>query len=330
MKILVTGGTGFIGSHLVGRLIGDGHDVVCLSKDRLNAEWLEGIGASVVMGDLTGTTDWGPILEGVEVVYHAAGITRARWTDDYYRVNHEGTKRFLDTCLRYAPGLGRFVYISSQTAAGPSRDGVPLTETCECRPVSHYGLSKLLAEGEVRSVSDRVPVTIIRPAAVYGPRERDMLSIFQIVRRGIRPVIGFRPKKMNIVFVEDLVDGIVRAAGSARAVGETFFIGAGESVPSDRFARVIAEVAGRRTVRVTVPHVMAYTVGAVSGAVGKIRGCSVLFNVQKAREAVQREWSCSIEKAREHFGYAPRVSLEEGVRRTLGWYREAGWIGANH
>jgi len=329
MKILVTGGTGFIGSHLVRRLLHEGHDVICLSKDRLNADYLQELGASVVLGDLNGMLEWESIFDGVKVVYHAAGITRARWTRDYYRVNYLGTKRFLEMCLRHAPVIDRFVYVSSQTAAGPSRDGFPLTENSECMPVSHYGRSKLRAEGEVMSVAGRLPVTIIRPAAVYGPRERDVFNYFQLVQKGIRPVIGFRSKKMNLVFVEDLVEGIARAGESDRAIGETYFLGAEESVSSDRLGRVIAEVAGKKALRVTVPHFVAYTVGAVSGALGKIRGCSVLFNVQKAREAVQREWSCSIVKAREHFGYAPRVSLEDGVRRTLGWYREAGWIAGN-
>lgn len=174
MKVLVTGGTGFIGSTLIERLRSRGDEVTSVAKDRLNLSLLEALGVQVVLGDLNEANGWDRILAGVECVYHLAGVTRAQSSREYYEGNHLATRRLLELCLQYCPGLERFLYVSSLAAVGPALNSEPVEETTPYHPVSHYCRSKMQGEMEVLQVHDRLPVTIVRPSAVYGPRERDM------------------------------------------------------------------------------------------------------------------------------------------------------------
>ncbi len=155
MRVLVTGGSGFVGSHLIERLRERGDEVVSLAKEAANRELLAGLGVETVIGDLNNGIDPVPLLDRVEVVFHLAGVTRARATDDYYEGNHRATKRLIEHCIRHGRSVRRFVYVSSQAAAGPSLDGRPVDERIPCRPVSHYGRSKMLAEKEVLAARDR-------------------------------------------------------------------------------------------------------------------------------------------------------------------------------
>jgi dihydroflavonol-4-reductase len=266
------------------------------------------------------------VLEDVECVYHVAGVTRARDVQEYYDGNYVATKRIAEICATQASTLKRFVYISSQAAAGPSLDGVPVTERASYHPVSHYGKSKMMGELAVRRLEDRLPITIVRPSAVYGPRERDMYDYMKMVKAGIQLHIGFRPKYMNLIHVEDLVRGILLASDSPRAEGETYFLGSEHAYSTDELGATIARVVGSCPWRLHLPHAVVRTVGMLGELAGKALRKPVFFNREKARESVQASWSCSIEKAVEQLGFLPRLSLAEGMERTYEWYRQHGWM----
>ena len=223
-KILVTGATGFIGSHLVERLRREGHEVRCIAKDPLNVKVLEASGCSVVLGDLNNGVDWDALLDGIDIVYHVAGVTRCKRPEDYYEGNYRATQRFVQVCSDICRRLSRFVYVSSLTATGPSCDGLPVHEDAPYHPVSHYGKSKMMAELEVLRASDRIPVTIVRPSAVYGPRERDMYDYIRMIKRGLQVLIGYRKKMLSLIHADDLVSGIILAGQSAVAAGRTYFL----------------------------------------------------------------------------------------------------------
>ncbi len=326
MKVLVTGGTGFIGSHLVERLRAEGDEVVCIAKDPLNIKVLESLGCHVVLADLNNGMMWESVLDGVEQIYHVAGVTRARTPHDYYEGNYLATKRFVEICSHSSLALKRFVYVSSLAAAGPSPDGLPLQEDAECRPVSAYGKSKLLAEREVLKAEDKLPVTVVRPSLVYGPRERDMYDYMRMVKRGIRLMIGFKQKYFSLIHVDDLVEGILLAGESPASVGGTYFLGSEHFYTTGDIGGAISRVLQRRTLSVCVPHALIFVLGAVSEAIGKITGRSVLFNSEKVREVVQPYWTCSVAKARDVFGFRQRIELEDGMRRTYHWYCANGWM----
>jgi nucleoside-diphosphate-sugar epimerase len=326
MKILVTGGTGFIGSHLVERLRDKGYEVRCIAKDAMNARLLESRGCSVVIGDLNSPVSWEPLLEDVDTVYHVAGVTRCRKPAEYYEGNYLATKKVVDTCMRVSPDISHFVYVSSQTAIGPSVDGLPVGEETPYHPVSHYGKSKMLAELEVQRAEGKLPVTIVRPSAVYGPRERDMYDYIKTIKHGLKLLIGFHDKLMSLIHVEDLVNGIILAGESALAAGEKYFLGSEEYYSYSEIGATIARVVHRHPLSLRLPHCLVWSVGAVSTVIGKLSGQQVFLNIEKAREVVQPAWTCSVAKARTQLGFHQRVSLEEGMRQTYRWYVENGWL----
>jgi nucleoside-diphosphate-sugar epimerase len=326
MKVLVTGGTGFIGSHLVERLCAGGDEVVCVAKDPLNIRLLESLGCTVVLADLNNGLMWDSVLDGVEQIYHVAGVTRARDPGDYYEGNTLATRRFVEICSDSSLSLNRFVYISSLAAAGPSPDGHPLQENAPPHPVSAYGKSKLLAEREVMRAQDRLPVTIVRPAMVYGPRERDMYDYMRMVKRGIRLLIGFHQKVFSLIHVQDLVQGVLLAGNATASVGGTYFLGSERFYTTGDIGKAMSRVLHRHTVGVCIPHAVVYAVGAISEAIGKITGRNMLFNSEKVREVVQPSWTCSVAKAREVLGFRQRIDLEEGMRQTYRWYCANGWM----
>lgn len=326
MKTLVTGGTGFIGSHLIERLLGKGYEVLCVAKDVLNRELLERAGCKVVLADLNNGISWDSLLDGVDCVYHVAGVTRCRSPREYYEGNYRATKHFVDICVNLRSSLKRFVYVSSLTAVGPSLDGRPVDETSPYHPVSHYGKSKMLAELEVLRVSDRLPMTIVRPSAVYGPRERDMYDYMRLIKKGIQPLVGFRSKLMSLIHSDDLVDGIIRSGESEIAVGKTYLLGS-EAIYSVReIGRAISCAVHRHPLCVGLPHCLIYAVGGIATLVGKATGQQVFFNIEKVKESVQPAWTCSVEKAKSELGFHQSVELVEGMKSTYSWYCKNGWM----
>lgn len=326
MTTMVTGATGFIGSHLVERLRGEGRRVICVAKDTLNARFLESLGCTIVLADLNNGVPWQRLLEDIETVYHLAGVTRARHSREYYEGNVLGTRNLVNACLRYAPRLRRLVVVSSLTATGPSPDGTPLSEDAPFHPVSHYGRSKMLAEQEVVKTGDRLPWTIVRPSAVYGPRERDMYDYIRMIGRGLEPLIGLKDKLLSLIYADDLVDGILLAGESRRAIGRTYFLGSEAPYSYHEIGLAIARVLRCRPRCLRLPHWLVYVVGACAVAAGMLSGTQVFFNIQKARESVQPAWVCSVERARQDLGFRQRIGLEEGMRRTCDWYRQHGWL----
>jgi dihydroflavonol-4-reductase len=326
MKILITGATGFIGSHLVERLGKSGHQIRCIAKDPLNVGILKSAGYEVILGDLNNGVDWDMLLDGIDLVYHVAGVTRCTATEEYYEGNYRATKRLIEICSLQCTHLKRFVYVSSLSAIGPSLNGRPVEESTPYHPVSHYGKSKMLAEIEVQNASSRLPITIVRPSAVYGPRERDMYDYIKLIKKGIELLIGFGEKLLSLIYCEDLVRGIQLAGESPVAIGKTYFLGSEQFYTVRDLGQTIARVVVAHPVNICLPHAVVYGVGAAAAAIGILTHQQVFFNLEKARESVQPAWTCSVEQAKNDLGFRQMVSLEEGMRKTYRWYCENGWL----
>ncbi len=326
VTILVTGGTGFLGSYLIEQLVSRGYQIKCLAKDELNAVYLRSLNVEMVLGDLNDGIGWENLLKDVQYIYHLAGVTRARRNEDYYRGNYLATKNIILQCRKFCRYLKRFIFVSSLAAAGPARDGNPLTESMPCHPISHYGRSKMLAEKEVLRYRDELPITIVRPPAVYGPRDRDMLQYIQLIEKGIQPLLGFGKKWLNLIHRDDLINGIIMAGEHPKAVNETFFIGGERSYSTEEIGNAISSILQKRRLKIHIPHFLVYLVGAYSEAFGKICRQEVFFNLQKVREAVQEGWICSVEKAKSCLGFRENLTLNEGMASTCQWYLDQGWI----
>lgn len=326
MTAIVTGATGFIGRHLVDALAAAGEDVRCLTRSRAGTDARPNVAfhqASYERNDL-GVPD--AVLAGATTVYHLAGATRAVSAGQFSAANVTVTERLLDRMQQLCP-RARFVLVSSQAAAGPARDADhPKTESDPAAPIEDYGKSKLAAERLVKGRSD-LEWTITRPVAVYGPGDRDFLSIFTMVKRGLAVYPGIRNSVINTIYVGDVVAGLVAAAQSRAAVGKTFFLGDDAAQTWKEIYDVIAETLGQaKPVEIRIPKGVVAIGGAIGDIVGSLSGQASLLNSNKATLAAPKYWLCSSERARADLGFVPATRLRDGMRTTYDWYVRHRWL----
>jgi nucleoside-diphosphate-sugar epimerase len=325
MKIAVTGATGFVGSHVAEQLVGAGHEVTVLARSPGRLGWIRHLPARVLYGDLDRPDILRELARGQDVIVHAAGLTRAMSLEEFVRVNVEGSVRVMDAALAAAPSLRRFVYLSSQAAMGPSPEGEPLSEDAPRRPISDYGLSKSFAEDALARFADRVPITVIRPPWVYGPRDRDTLAYFRLAARGLRLVVAPR-SFYSVVHVDNLAIGIRLAAESGLPGARAYFLTDGAGFDIERISRMMCDAVGRRAVRVRVPVAAVAVVAAVNEVATRITGRPPLIGWRKFGETRNPCWLVSDRRAHDELGYRPMICTERGMVETAAWYRVAGWL----
>lgn len=325
MRSLVTGGSGFIGSHLVEALVARGDEVVCLVRDG-RPGWLEGLpSVALVPGDVTNPDALQRCVDGVDRVFHLAGLTKARAPAEFFRVNAEGTGNLVRACSVVKGTPRRFVYLSSLAAVGPSPDRVPRGETAIPRPVSPYGWSKLHGETEVLRVRDRLGIVILRPPVVYGPRDRGLWVYARWVRRGVVPMPSGPPRALSLCAVEDLVRVLLAAAEADVPSGEVYHVAGEGAFTWEEVGRAFGTAMGirARPLRLPIPFLLGLAAGAE--AWGRMRGRATSLNRGKVREALGH-WVCDTGKARRHLAFLPGVGLEEGVALAVRWYLSRGWL----
>ncbi len=325
-KVLVTGGTGFVGSHLAELLVRKGHDVTCLVRDPQRLRWLQGLKVRIAPGDCSRPDSLADAVRDAALVYHVAGLTKAFRTVDFYGVNHLGTRNLLEACARYGTGIQKFVLVSSLAAAGPAAEGRPARESDQPHPVSDYGKSKLLAEEETLRYRDRFPVVILRPSAVYGPRDTDVFELFRWASKGFLLDVGGGERYMNWCHVHDIAEALLLAGSETVPSGSIYFIAEDRVYSSSEFRRLLLCSGGVKARSVSVPAWTGYLIGALSEWAGRIRGRATIMNRQKVREAVERYWTCDLQKARTDLGFCARISLEQGLTATWKWYRDERWL----
>lgn len=326
LEVLVTGATGFIGSHLTETLVKAGYNVTCLVRETSNLRWIKHLAVKLTYGSLEDKESLRQAVSGKDLVFHSAALINAVKRSDFWRVNTEGTTNLLSACKEAAPSLRRFVFVSSQAAAGPSRKAQPVNEEDVCQPVSCYGLSKLEAEQIVKAHSKYFPYTIIRPSAVFGPRDPELLGYFKIFARGWTLQIGFRDRQFSVIFVDDLVRAIVAAAENPRAAGQTYLIAYPEPYSWSLVGEKLQAALNRRARKLIVPVAMLYFLGSLGTLWAKIRQRPAVLNFDKAKEMAQPNWLCSTEKATKELGLQPSTPLNEALKTTFQWYKSQGWL----
>jgi nucleoside-diphosphate-sugar epimerase len=328
----VTGGTGFVGSHLVEELLQRGYNEVrCLVRSR--QKWLQPFNITPVRGDLSDIEMLWDAVRDVDIVYHVAGLTRAQEWGAFYQANVQATLNLMGALRHSNPDVGRVLITSSLAAVGRCANGVATEET-PLQPISMYGRSKaemeeaLRAKHEMRaSYAEQLPITVVRPPAVYGPRDRDILTFFQTVKRHVCPVVGRGDEPaLSLVHVRDLVRGMVDAAEHDVTVGETYFVGSEAAYSWNDVKAATTSALDTWALTLPVPGALVGAVGAAAEAWGALTGSYPPLNREKAREIRHACTICSVEKAQADFGYAQRIPLSEGVRETIEWYENEGWL----
>ena len=328
----VTGGTGFVGSHLVEELLRRGMDEVrCLV--RTDPKWLSDLDVEHVRGDLSDVETLWAALDGVTHVYHAAGLTRAPTWQPFYDVNVQGTLNLMGAVKHAAPDVERVLVTSSLAAVGRC-EADRATEAHPLRPISRYGRSKAQMEEALREPHDLteayvdvLPITIVRPSAVYGPRDRDILDFFRAVQWHVCPVVGRGSvPTLSLVHARDLATGIVDASLAPAAEGETYLLGSERPYAWNEVKEAATDALDTWAVTLPLPPALVGAVGTLAEAWGTLTGAYPPLNRDKAREIRHACTACSIEKARADFGYDPATPLDEGVRETIEWYRAQGWL----
>lgn len=325
-KVLVTGGTGLVGSHLIELLIQNGYQVSCLVRDPARLRWLAGQNVTLIRGDCSLPESLGPAVKEASLIFHVAGVTKARRPKEFYDVNHVGTRNLLDACLRFGRDIKKFILVSSLAAAGPSPDGRPVTDADEPNPVSDYGRSKQLAEQEALRCRDRLPVVILRPSAVYGPRDTDMFELFRWASRGVWIELAGGDRFINPCFVLDLATALLRSAQKKTRSGDIYFVAEEKQYSWSEFKAVLASTGNVKARTVTLPYWAAYLVALGTEAASLLSLKPAVTSRQKIREAVQKYWICDVSKIKKDLGFEAEYPLTKGLSITWKWYRENGWL----
>jgi nucleoside-diphosphate-sugar epimerase len=318
--ILVTGGTGFIGTHLVRRLLAAGQPVRCLIRRQARPRNLPA-GVEPVYGDLASGAGLSEALRGADTVIHLAGVTKALSSSEYYAGNARASRNLAGAMA----GLGlRLVHVSSLAAIGPSLDGKPVTEDAEPHPLTHYGKSKLEAE---RAVQELAPdAVIVRPPVVYGPNDTDVFQLLKSISRGFVLQIAGGERWFSAIYVKDLVEGLMAAAASPRAAGRAYFLAHAKPVSWSQFGALAARIMKRTPRVLKLPAAVARATGWGAEIWSQFTGKPGIVSREKVAEAECAFWTCDPRRAAAELGFAASTSLEEGLAETLLWYKEAGWL----
>ena len=322
-RVLVTGASGFVGGHVADRFAQAGWRVRCLVRPTSSRRWLASLGAEFALGDVGAGHGLAAACAGCDTVVHAAGLTNAVHPGEYQRVNVEGTLRLW--AAAEAAGARRFVLVSSLAAAGPSRGAEPQDETAEPRPVNAYGRSKLAGERVVLGVGGPVQAVVVRPPAVYGPRDADFLALFRAAARGWFPRFGRGPRTLSLVHAVDLAEGIYLAAERG-AAGRVYYVTDGAAHDLWEMAEGIGAALGRGVRALPVPAA-ALWLGALAGEAqaALLRRPGVL-SFDRLAQFSRTGWTASDARARLELGYRSRYDLPSGLEDTVRWYRGVGWI----
>jgi nucleoside-diphosphate-sugar epimerase len=324
MKSLVTGATGFVGSHLVDRLLAAGHEVTALVRSPAKAAGLAERGVRLVAGDLHDERALLEAARGQDVVHHVAALVGAVDEAEFLRANREGTANLVRAVQAGAPAA-RFVLTSSLAAAGPAARGTPRTTEEPERPVTMYGRSKRASERVVRESG--LDWVIARPPAVYGPRDRDnFLAVFKASRLGLLPVFGDGTQELSMVYAPDLADALFLAGTAPGVGGRAYFVSHPEIVTSAGVVEEIARAAGRRVRLLPLPRPVAeLALGAVGGTAALLKRKTIL-RADKANEFFQPAWTGDVAPFLRDTGWQPAHALRPGMEATYRWYVEQGWL----
>lgn len=323
MKAFITGGTGFIGSHLVDTLLEDPqNDLRCLVRN--NLKWLKNKSITPIKGDLHDLSALKEGMKDVDIVFHLAAVVKAPNKTTFTRNNVDATENIIRIAQK--EGVNKIVILSSLAAVGPSFQR-PVSEEDPLMPVSMYGESKKEMEEMIHSIANPDDsITILRPPAVYGPREDQIFSVFQAASKGVFPIIGDgESTRISLVHVNDVIQGLIGASKNDKAGINTYFVSSEKTYNWNQIKAATSLALNKKLLTIKVKPGLVKKISGIIEDVASVFGKYPVINREKASELIL-EWTCSVDKAKKDLGFRQTMSLEDGIAQTIKWYKAHNWI----
>jgi len=324
--VLVTGASGFIGSHLVDYLLSLGCTVHCLVRKTSNLRWLDPSRVHLHAVDLARLEQLGDTLGEAEYLFHCAGLTRAKTRQEYFRINADLCSPLYRNCAARGKRLKAIVHLSSLAAVGPAMPGRPVNEKTPCRPLTFYGQSKRAGEEIARQFSSSLPMVILRPPVVYGPRENNFFTYLRAVSRGWNIKIGSTRRDLSLIHVADLVRAMVTAAAAPPHEENVFFVTDGKAYSWEDVAQAAMQALDVRARSIVIPESVLFPLAVLCETLARFGTEPALLDRQRLIDICQGSWTASCEKFMNHYGFQPRHDLSSGLAETLGWYKNHRWL----
>lgn len=322
MNALVTGATGFVGRHLIDALTAGGDTVTALVRSPEKARDLPGRGVRIAPGDLGSMEALRSAVHGQDIIYHVAGLVAARNEAEFLAVNRDGMVRLLDAATD--AGRPRIVLVSSLAAGGPTERGTRLSGDEAPHPVTAYGRSKLAGERVLRRGT--LPWTIIRPPAVYGPHDTEMLRVFRAAKLGVAPVFGDGAQELSLIYGPDLGQALAAAGRTPETTGKIYYASHPELLTSASLVKIIGRALGRSVRLIPLPRWTARGALAVTGTLARLARRPTLLTPDKANEFFAPAWTCDSSTLTAATGWQPEFDLARGAAATVAWYRASGTL----
>lgn len=327
-KVLVTGASGFIGSYLVQGLLDRGLEVYAGIRSTSSKNYLQDDRIHFLELNLNRRSDLEETLKSIpfEYVIHNAGITKASKKSTYFEVNYGLTKNLVEALQNVIPALKKFTLISSLAAYGPAdnqKEGI-VSRNSTPQPVTNYGESKLAAENYLQGLAN-FPYAIVRPTAVFGPRDKDILTVFKMIQQGLELMIGSKPQQLTFIYVKDLIRAILDITLSGHKKVD-YFITDGNSYSAQEFNQMIKKELGKKTLSFALPLNMVKIVALVNEKIAGLLGTYPALNLEKVKELKCQSWICDIGPLEQEIQFKPKYSMQEAVRETVHWYQQNNWI----
>jgi len=325
-RVLITGASGFVGYHLIEAALAKDLEVHAAVRASSRVDHLRHLPVQFVTTDFSDSRAVRAELEAKQYQYviHAAGATKALNEASYNEVNAVYTRNLAQAVAAADVPLKKFVFLSSLAAMGPATNGHPILEQDAPRPLTYYGKSKLLAETYLATLQG-LPAIVLRPTAVYGPRDRDIFIILKTIAQGVEPYIGRKPQQLSFIYVKDLAAVSVGALLSSVVKG-SYNVSDGECYDRYALANITKEILHKKTLKVHIPTGVVKAMAFFQETMGRIQGTMPALNQNKLAELTAANWSCSIDSIRKDLAFVPRYNLAQGLEETLQWYKDNAWL----
>ncbi|MBB6270365.1 nucleoside-diphosphate-sugar epimerase [Pedobacter cryoconitis] len=326
-RVLITGASGFVGYHLITAAISSGLEVFAAVRSSSNVKHLEEFDIQYTNPDFSNIDLLKKELEEKQYNYiiHASGITKAKTQEEYNKINAEYTRNLASAAVEANISLEKFIFVSSLAALGPLNDLSGLIEdNSPAHPVTNYGASKLLAEQYLAEIN-HLPLIVIRPTAVYGPREKDIFILLQTINKGLEPHIGSFKQQISFIYVKDLAKIIIDALFS-EVTNRHYNVSDGGIYDRYALAEGVKKAMHKRTWKFHLPVSAVAVLAALMERIYKNSAAAPALNKEKMNELTAINWACSIEKLKTDLGFKPAYNLENGLLETVNWYRNNKWL----